>query len=488
MRTGINDSIKALLAVLLFAGERGVAQEWVTLKQFDVIIQAGQEPMAGALWPNKEIPLLPILAAIRSFEELGVPAEAASDLRGVVREFRQAARDAVPDFATYSNQFAMQQKSEELAVRVGVLSRRAEELLTPPAIEKLSGLRQYLLSQQGGLFEFAAYDDWRVLFDRTSDFWETIEAPSRQARRTAVEALLECLDASQNAALHRLVDESVLYATETRNDVLYCQLASPCPLERPTLAGPFIEILASGWFVLRPNGSTIFRTSEGKNREGPGPMHCLTVLQYPSMVQRLNLVDEQVEQLRGIQAELRDIDMRISLEAIERGDIEHQLNNPELKAGEESARRAIEQVLLPHQTDALELEIAVSMVAQLGLFWTLESGPLGKQLKISADQKIRLEQVARKAAEDLRQRSVQIHGDLLGLLEGHLPPKQLEALKKWQPGEEQCPAPEAVIPVEMYRRCRGRPNSPWGLRSALKVASKSPVPDPEFKVYALRNR
>ena len=315
------------------------------------------------------------------------------------------------------------------------------------------------------------------LIGPASDFWSRVEEPSRQARANAIEAILAILDKEQRKKLVDLVGEEMLTGSFYRNDHLYAQLIRE--IEADEVGGGPDEYLQqlrlSLTFHLLPDGNVAPRLQVAKKLSPTKLIAALIQPANPSgFASRLLLTDGQTDELVAIEEELARVEERLIEQARMNSASQYYFEMPEyLNSRQKAWDQILNAVLLPHQVEAMELELAVNDLAQRGLAYGLTEGKLGKYIQLGKKQRDRIHEIVPQVAEKLREESWVVYKDAIQLVEPWLEQKQqLNLLKDYKPERFVCPAPEAIIPLQSGRFGTSTFRNFYQLRVEMEIDKK----------------
>ena len=201
----------------------------------------------------------------------------------------------------------------------------------------------------------------------------------------------------------------------------------------PTLAALFCLAVLSSVAMAQPGGGRGGPPGGGFGG-GPGGGGMLGLLMNEDVRKELQVVDDQMEQLKAIGEDMRD-EMRSMFEGIrDLPEDERREKFTSMREKMEEMREKMETkastILLPHQIERLKQIQVQSDVQRRGVGGALESGSLAEQLNLTAEQKEKLAAKAKEAQENLQEKMTELRRKAQDEVLSVLTPEQREKYKK----------------------------------------------------------
>ncbi len=327
---------------------------------------------------------------------------------------------------------------------------------------------------------------------QSEEFWDSVESPSRELRRRAIIESLNCLTESQRAKLKRLLTDEGLNGSHLRNDVLFHHLqfekwGAAAKMEADD--SDFRDLRWAGGVFLNP----LCEVDSQFNSKTRVPIIIkLRLFSDPDFQKRLDFSDsqradfnrlyEQVQDLnRQLMKELEQEDMAnwSSEELVRRSRIE---NHPGFALLQAEIEEQLESSLLKHQKDHIRMELAVQLYPIRGIVWLLAESSVGELLEVSAEQKAKILDAAKKSATYLQRESEELEQKSFVLIQktygnDEKIQNQLSLIRQRHLFPNSCCYPESIIPASIISQAVGRdsPKSPFALKRLM-------FPDDEDKV------
>ena len=451
-----------LLALLSTAGYS--KQQDLFRSDYDVALRVRLSKGPLLLSPIQKLPRIALLNVESVVSDLKLENEKKQEIKELVRTVREARMTSVPTFEQFSDIEGHKQLVQKYKSVLSSADAKLPSLLGKRVIRMLDDRKKYFQLKQASLHDpKIAKRVWNFLKE-SKDFWEKIEEPSRESREQAIRKVVEILDDEQKSLLEKLISKRVLFGSDMRNDVLSFQLRENPPKFKSRYDSPFTDIAFAGDFHLGPDANVTFVPWDQSPKLAP--MAKLQLLLDGGMQSRLNLIDTQIDELQFAVDELDEIETIVAEEALENGDVLLSYQDERIITAEAMANDRIKKILLPHQHTSLELEISVSAFPLMGIRWSLEAGRLGAHLKITEPQRKKIREIAVSASKDLRSISVKLQKKSIQTINTFLSEHNMETFKDVENliEKDDCPYPECIIPLYIYKTKPNGFSSPFRLR------------------------
>lgn len=290
-----------------------------------------------------------------------------------------------------------------------------------------------------------------------NEFWERIEAPSRQARKKAIQSILDCLTKDQIDKLKQsLLDDSILYSSHSPNDILHFQLTYNHKRQKSKIDDDsnFVDFLFLGDHVVNVDGSINYQYFALEDSRVP-VMVKLKMFMDRNFQERLELADFQITAVSDAARELNKARNEIHKRSQEEGGNRRVLDSNEMKEAEELAGQKLDNILLDHQAKAIELEISSQLLPKMGLVWSLTEGNLAKQIEVTERQKEDIKKAAQNSAKKLKQTSKEILDVFRSRFPDEIRFENEVDISKFRLSEKVCAAPDSLIPPSACTDERG---------------------------------
>ena len=282
---------------------------------------------------------------------------------------------------------------------------------------------------------------------------EELAAKSAEVQKQAYEAILECLTEAQRKKYQRMMG-TLAFGGAPHLEVLAMQLQKESPLALSDNKDPLLGLRVSITYeVNRFGGLTL---SVHVRRSARGRL-VLSLLRNEEMREQIGLVTDQISELQHIAGEVRDFDRRITrllTDARSRGDAAVSATREQAgKIAQEfwqQTDRAISDVLLPHQFEALSAAAEVRDVIQRGPVMAFQTPGLRKKLGITPAQARRITTVGHRLAKRIADQAAVLEQEALTKLAEALPANhKAQFLRQLGSPTRHCVAPITSIMADM---------------------------------------
>ncbi len=278
-------------------------------------------------------------------------------------------------------------------------------------------------------------------------------AKSAEVQKQAYETILECLTEAQRKKYHRMMG-TLAFGGAPHLEVLAMQLQKKSPLALSNNDDPLLGLRVYVTYEVNRFGGLTPSMHVRKSARG---RLILSALRNEEMREQIALVADQIAELQHIAREVREFDRRITTlltDARSRGDAA--VSAARQQAGKLGKRfwqqtdRAISDVLLPHQFEALSAAAEVRDVIQRGPVLAFQTPGLQKKLGITPAQARRITTAADRLAKQIADQAAVLEQEALTKLAEALPANhKAEFLRQLGSPTRHCVAPITSIMADM---------------------------------------